>query len=125
MEKPCPNCGTPFDPLQGKYAPNGTVVCVPCGERFAAAVVTAQKQSSASAFPGSFGALLIALLSFFVEHRLISFLFPLVAIVGGAGTALTALRSARAVEGLGWKRWPTVVIGAVAAALGVVSLGVG
>jgi hypothetical protein len=74
---------------------------------------------------GAFGSLLIALLSFVLQHRLISFLFPLLAMAGGAGTAYTALRNERAREALGWKRVPTIIVGLIALALGSISLVLG
>jgi hypothetical protein len=122
MIKACGRCGTSFDPLQGKYAPDGTIVCVPCGEALAATAKSVEKKSAGSAFVGAFGSLLIALLSFVFQHALIFFLFPVLAIAGGAGTAYTALRSQRAREALGWKRIPTVIVGVLAVLLGLLSL---
>jgi hypothetical protein len=108
--------------LSGKYAPDGSIVCVSCGERLAASAQGAEKKSASSAFAGAFGSLLIALMSFIVQHRLLFFLFPLLAIAGGLGTAYTALRNQRAREALGWKRIPTVVVGTIAALLGLLRL---
>ena len=122
MLKACGRCGTNFETLQGKYAPDGTIVCVPCGEALAASVKGLEKKSASSAFVGAFGSLLIALLSFVLQHKLLFFLFPLLAIAGGAGTAYTALKNERAQEALGWKRVPTMIVGALAALLGLLSL---
>ncbi len=122
MDRACPSCGAPFDPMQGRYAPSGVVVCAPCGERLIQAAQATERKSAGSSFVGAFGALLVALLSFVVEHRVISFLFPAIAIVGGAGTALTALRNPDAIAALGWKRYPTVGLGALAVLLALLSL---
>lgn len=118
----CPVCATTFDPVQGKYAPDGAIVCSPCGERLVAAKATLDKKSAGSAFVGACGAVLIALLSFLLEHRLISFLLPLMAMFFGAGTAYTALTKPDARAALGGKRVPTIVLGFSAVALAVVSL---
>jgi hypothetical protein len=118
----CPICVTEFDPLQGKYAPDGRVVCAPCGERLAQAQATAQKKSAGSAFVGACGAVLIALVSFVLELRLLSFGMPLMAIFFGGGTAYTALRHPDAKATLGWKRIPTVVLGGIAVVLAILSL---
>ncbi|HET7541336.1 MAG TPA: hypothetical protein VFK05_15775 [Polyangiaceae bacterium] len=122
MIKACGRCGTSFDTLQGKYAPDGSIVCVPCGEALAATVKGAEKKSAGSAFVGACGSVLIALLSFVLQHKLLFFLFPVLAMAGGAGTAFTALKNERAREALGWKRIPTVVIGSLALLLGLLSL---
>jgi hypothetical protein len=120
--KPCPRCGTQFDPLQGKYAPDGSVICAVCGDRAAAAAQAVEAKNNASAFIGSFGAVIIALASFCVQHRFIFFLFPVAAIAVGVGTALTALRNPAAAQALGWRRIPTIVIGALGALLGLLAL---
>jgi|SRR6188768_3829196 len=122
MLKACGRCGVEFETLQGKYAPDGTIVCVPCGEALVATAKSVENKSASSAFVGAFGSLLIALLSFVLEHKLLFFLFPLLAIAGGAGTAYTALKNQRAREALGWKRVPTVIVGSIAALLGLLSL---
>ena len=118
----CPICATSFDPLQGKYAPDGAVVCAPCGERLAQASVSAKKKSAGSAFTGACGAVLIALLSFVMELKLLFFGMQLMAIFFGGGTAYTALKHPEAREMLGWKRIPTVVLGAIAVVLALLSL---
>ena len=117
----CGRCGGNFETLQGKYAPDGTIVCVPCGDALSLSAKAHETKSASSAFVGAFGSVLIALLSFVLEHKLLFFLFPLLAIAGGAGTAYTALNSERAIRALGWKRFPTAVVGSVAVALGVLS----
>jgi hypothetical protein len=122
MLKACGRCGANFETLEGKYAPDGTIVCVPCGDTLAASAKGLETKSASSAFVGAFGSLLIALLSFVLEHKLLFFLFPLLAIAGGAGTAYTALRSERAREALGWKRVPTMIVGSLATLLGIFSL---
>src|SRR5262245_59374069 len=122
MTKGCPSCGAEFDPLQGRYAPDGTVVCVGCGERMATAAKREEDKSASSAFAGAFGALLVSLLSFVLVHRVIFFLFPLVGITGGAGTAFVALRNQNAIKALGWKRFTTIAIGVLALLLGLLSL---
>ncbi len=118
----CPICATSFDPLQGRYAPDGRVVCVPCGDRLKAAQATTEKQSAGSAFVGACGAVLIALLSFVLEIKFFFFAMPLIAIGFGGGTAYSALKHPQAREMLGWKRIPTVVIGGFAIVLGLLSL---
>ena len=120
----CPICTTTFDPLQGKYAPDGAIVCSPCGERLAAAKASLEKKNAGSAFVGACGAVLIALLSFVLEHKLISFLLPLMAIFFGGGTAYTALKNPDARAALGWKRIPTVILGAIAVVLALLSFAV-
>ena len=122
MLQACAGCGVEFETLQGKYAPNGSIVCAPCGEKMAAAARAIEHKSSSSAFPGAFGSVLIALMSFVVRHKVIFFLFPLLAIAGGAGTAYTALRNEQSRQALGWKRIPTVVVGGLAVLLGLLSL---
>jgi hypothetical protein len=122
MMQACAGCGNDFETLQGKYAPDGTIMCVPCGEKLAAAVHGQERKSASSAFVGAFGSVLIALMSFIVQHRVVFFLFPLLAMAGGAGTAYTALRNEQAREALGWKRIPTVIVGAFALLLGLLSL---
>lgn len=122
MLKACGRCGTEFETLQGKYAPDGTIVCVACGEALATTAKSVENKSAGSAFVGAFGSVLIALLSFVFEHKLLFFLFPLFAIASGAGTAYTALKNERAREALGWKRIPTVVVGSFGALLGLLSL---
>lgn len=118
----CPICTTTFDPLQGKYAPDGSVVCLPCGERLALEKAQVDKKNTGSAFVGACGAVLIALLSFVLEHRLLFFLLPLMAIFFGGGTAYTALRHPEARAMLGWKRVPTLVLGSIAVVLALLSL---
>jgi len=125
MVQACAGCGRDFETLSGKYAPDGSIVCVSCGERLAASAQGAEKKSASSAFAGAFGSLLIALMSFIVQHRVIFFLFPLLAMAGGIGTAYTAIRNRRAREALGWKRIPTVLVGSIAALLGLSSLVLG
>jgi hypothetical protein len=122
MLKACGRCGVEFETLQGKYAPDGTIVCVPCGEALAASAKGLETKSASSAFVGALGSVLIALLSFVLEHKFLFFLFPVLAIAGGAGTAYTALKNERAKEALGWKRVPTVIVGALAVLLGLLSL---
>jgi len=122
MIRACSGCGNEFETLQGKYAPDGSIVCAPCGEKLVLATRAAERKSSSSAFPGSIGAVVIALMSFVVEHRVLFFLFPLLAMAAGAGTAYTALRNESARQALGWKRIPTMIIGAVAVLLGAASL---
>jgi DNA-directed RNA polymerase subunit RPC12/RpoP len=122
MIQACAGCGREFETLQGKYAPDGSIVCVTCGEKMAAAQVGIEKKSASSAFVGAFGSVLIALVSFAVQHRVLFFLFPVLAIAGGGGTAYTALRSRQAREALGWKRIPTIIIGILAILLGLLSL---
>ena len=122
MIQACSGCGNEFESLQGKYAPDGTIVCVTCGEKLAAVTRAAEKKSSTSAFPGSIGAVVIALMSFIVEHKVLFFLFPLLAIAAGCGTAYTALKNETARHALGWKRVPTIIIGGIAVLLGVLSL---
>jgi hypothetical protein len=118
----CPICTTTFDPLQGKYAPDGAIVCSPCGERLAATKASLDKKNAGSAFVGACGALLIALLSFVLEHKLISFLMPLMAIFFGGGAAYSALKNPDARAALGWKRIPTIVLGIIAVLLALLSL---
>jgi hypothetical protein len=118
----CAVCATTFDTLQGKYAPDGTIVCLPCGERLAAEKATLEKKNAGSAFVGACGAVLIALLSFVLEHRIISFLLPLMAVFFGGGTAYTALRNPDARAALGGKRIPTVILGISAVVLALLSL---
>lgn len=120
--KPCPLCGTAFDPLQGKYAPDGSVVCAPCGAQLEAAHQRVAAKNNASPFIGAFGSVLIALASFCVQHRFIFFLFPVLAIAAGLGTALAALRRPEVAQALGWKRIPTVLVGFTGAALGGLAL---
>ena len=122
MIQACGACGVQFESLEGKYAPDGSIVCVPCGERLAAEVKAVEKKSTSSAFPGAFGALLIALLSFVVRHRVLFFLFPVLAMAAGVGTAYTALKNPSARVTLGWKRVPTIAVGSFAAVLGLLSL---
>lgn len=122
MIQSCGACGTQFESLQGKYAPDGSIVCVPCGERLTAAAKATEKRSTSSAFPGAFGALLIALLSFVLQHRFLFFLFPVLAIAAGAGTAFTAWKNPSARVTLGWKRIPTLIVGSIAAVLALLSL---
>ena len=118
----CPICASSFDPLQGKYSPDGSVVCAPCGERLAQLSATAKKKSAGSAFVGACGAVLIALLSFVMQLKLVFFGMPLMAMLFGGGTAYTAITHPEAREMLGWKRIPTVVIGAFAVLLALLSL---
>jgi hypothetical protein len=122
MMKACPNCATAFDPLQGRYAPDGSVVCVPCGEKLASAKQATEKKSAGSAFVGACGAVLIALASYVVQLRIGFFAMPLIALVFGGGTAYTALRHPNAREMLGWKRLPTAVLGGLSILLAVGSL---
>lgn len=118
----CPVCATMFDPLQGKYAPDGSVVCAPCGSRLNEAKVAEEKKSAGSAFLGACGAVLIALVSFVVQLRIGFFAIPLIAMGFGVGTAYTALRHPDAAQMLGWKRIPTIALGGVATLIALVSL---
>jgi hypothetical protein len=118
----CPVCANMFDPLQGKYAPDGSVVCTPCGTRLTQAKTAEEKKSAGSAFIGACGAVLIALVSFVIQLRVGFFAMPLIAIVFGGGTAYTALRHPDAAQMLGWKRIPTLVLGAVAILLALTSM---
>ena len=122
MPTPCPRCGTEFDPLNGRYAPDATIVCVPCGERLAAAQQSEQKRIAASPFVGALASVLIALGSFLLEHKIIFFLFPLVAIGIGVMTAHSALRNPESAAALGWKRVPTVLLGGMGVLIGLLSL---
>lgn len=122
----CPMCATSFDPLQGKYAPDGTVVCTPCGTRLAQAQSAQEEKNLGSSFVGAMGAVFIALFSFAFQLRLgplpLSFLLPLVAVGCGGVTAYTALRNEDAAQALGWKRIPTIALGGLAIVLALVSL---
>lgn len=118
----CPECSVQFDPLKGGYNASGQVVCAECAAKVKAAQSAQKAQAKGSAFIGSVGALLIALASFAVEHRLVFFLFPLAAIGAGGGTALTALKNPESIQALGWKRWPTVVLGILAILFASLSL---
>jgi hypothetical protein len=122
----CPMCATNFDPLQGKYAPDGTVVCVPCGTGLAQAQLVQHKKNLGSSFVGALGAVFIALFSFAFRLRLgplaLPFLLPLVAVGCGGATAYTALRNEDAAQALGWKRIPTIALGGLAILLSLVSL---
>jgi hypothetical protein len=120
--KSCPNCSVDFDPQQGRYAPDGTVVCVECGDRFAAIAKAKENTAAGSALPGAFGALLISLMSFVIQHRVLFFLFPAIGIIGGAGTAFVAMRNQKTIDALGWKRYPTILLGGIAALMGLLSL---
>ena len=80
------------------------------------------KQATSSAFPGAFGALLIALLSLVLQHRFLFFLFPVLAVAAGCGTAYTAWRNPSARITLGWKRVPTIIVGGIATLIGLLSL---
>ena len=122
MVQACGGCGSQFETLDGKYAPDGSIVCGGCGEKLSLAAKQIEKQSAGSSFVGAFGSLLIALLSFVLQQRLIFFLFPLLAMAGGAGTSYTALKNERAREALGWKRLPTIIVGVIALLLGLFSL---
>jgi hypothetical protein len=95
---------------------------VPCGERAAEQQRKVETKSAGSAFVGAWGAVLIALVSFVLEHKILFFLFPLVAIAFGGGTAYSALTNPLSRETLGWKRIPTVVVGAIAILLALLSL---
>lgn len=118
----CPRCATEFDPLQGSYAPDGTVVCTSCGEQLRAQQQSAEATSAGSAFIGACGAVLIALASFVVEFRLVFFLMPLMAVAAGAGTAFSAAMKPEVKAALGWKRVPTIAIGSLAVLLSVLSV---
>lgn len=122
MPAPCPRCGTAFDPLSGRYAPDATIVCVPCGEQLAAAQQTEQKRVAGSPFAGAIASVLIALGSFLLEHKIVFFLFPIVAIVIGVMTAHSALRNPDSARALGSKRVPTVLLGAFGSSIGLLSL---
>lgn len=118
----CPECSVEFDPLQGGYNTAGEVVCAACAAKTKEARVAQEAQAKGSAFIGSVGAVLIALASFAVEHRLMFFLFPLVAIGVGGGTALSAMKNPESIRALGWKRWPTVALGLLAILFATLSL---
>lgn len=122
MIQACGGCGTSFDTLQGKYAPDGSIVCAACGQKLSAQKNALEQKSAGSSFVGAFGCLLIALLSFVLQSRVVFFLFPLIAIAGGIGCAYTAIRSEQARQALGWKRVPTIIVGSLAAFLGLTSL---
>lgn len=122
MLQACPICQTEFDPLKGGYAPDARIVCAPCAEKLKSSGLNAAKEEAGSTFPGAIGSVLIALVSFFFENRFIFFLFPLMAIGFGLGTAWTAFSNPHAKGKLGWKRVPTMVLGVLGAALGLLSL---
>lgn len=115
-----------LDPLQGKYAPDGTVVCTPCGTRLAQAQAVLEKKNLGSSFVGASGAVFIALFSFAFQLRVgplaLAFLLPLIAAGCGGATAYAALRNEDVAQTLGWKRIPTIVLGSLAIVLAVVSL---
>jgi hypothetical protein len=119
-------CATTFDPLKGKYAPDGTVVCMPCGARLAQAQSMQEKKNLASTFVGALGAVFIALFSFAFRLRIgpfaLAFVLPLVAVGCGGATAYAALRNEDVAQALGWKRIPTIVLGGLAIVLALVSL---
>jgi len=118
----CPDCSGALDPLKGGYNASGAIVCAGCAAKVKEAKDAQIAQAKGSAFPGALGGLLIALASFVVEHRLVFFLFPLVAMGVGGGTALSALRNPESIQALGWKRWPTVLIGALTILIALLSL---
>ncbi len=118
----CPRCATVFDPLLGSYAPDGAILCKPCGEKLAQSQKQEEKKNAGSAFVGACGAVLIALLSFVLELKLVSFGMPLMAIVFGGGTAFAALKNPEVQQALGAKRIPTIVIGTIAVLLALLSL---
>ena len=118
----CPECQAVFDPLSGGYSPDARIVCAPCAERMKNEARKADEKSRGSAFPGSIGSVLIGLMSFIVEHRLVFFLLPLMAMAFGLGTAWTAASSQASRERLGAKWIPTVILGLTGAGLGILSL---
>jgi hypothetical protein len=124
MLRACPVCESEFDPMTGGYAPDARIVCGPCAEKLKNSRLNAAKEEASSTFPGSIGSVLIALASFIVQNRFIFFLFPLMAIGFGLGTAWTAFSHPNARERLRWKRVPTMVFGVLGAGLGVLSLAI-
>lgn len=124
MLRACPVCEAEFDPLTGGYAPDARIVCASCAEKLNSSSLNSAKEEASSTFPGSIGSVLIGLMSFIVQHRLIFFLLPLMAIGFGLGTAWTAFWHPNAKERLGWKRIPTMIFGLLGASLGVLSLAV-
>jgi hypothetical protein len=122
----CPMCRASFDPLQGKYAPDGTIVCSPCGTRLGQARAAEEKKNASSTFVGALGAVFIALFSFAFQLNIgplsLPFLLPLVAMGCGGATAYPALRNGDVILALGWKRIPTIVLGVLAILLALVSL---
>jgi hypothetical protein len=122
MPPSCPTCQLAFEPLQGGYAPDGRIVCASCAAKLKNSAQKVEADLAGSAFPGSIGSVLLGLISFVLVHRLIFFLIPLMAIGFGAGTAWVAFSNPRTREKLARKRVPTMVLGVLGVALGVLSL---
>ncbi|HEX3139524.1 MAG TPA: hypothetical protein VHQ87_05700, partial [Rhizobacter sp.] len=122
MLQACKGCGAEFETMEGGYAADGSIVCAACAAQQSASAEKLETKNAGSAFVGAWGSVLIALLSFIIENRLVFFLFPLVAIAAGGGTAWTALTNQKAKAALGWKRIPTVVIGILGLLLALLSL---
>lgn len=122
--KECPVCQSEFDPMTGGYAPDARIVCAPCAEKLKTSQQKAAGEEASSTFPGAIGSVLIALVSFVFESPFVFFLFPLMAIGFGLGTAWTAFSNPIAKDKLGWKRIPTIVLGLLGTALGLLSLAV-
>lgn len=123
---PCPTCGEPLDPARAQYDDEGRLVCARCvAKRLVKTDVVArdaEHQSTKSLFVGSIGVLFLSIASFCVRHRLIFFLFPLLAIVGGTAIVMQARKTPDAREILGWKYGVSIVLAGLAACLGVLSL---
>jgi hypothetical protein len=118
-----------MDPARAQYDEAGVLVCPKCKAHgmvthTASALAERDTQVKGGLLPGAAGALLISVVSLCVEVRIGFFVLPLLAVVGGLGTALTAVRRPGARESLGWRYAPIVVMGGLAALLGCLSLGI-
>jgi hypothetical protein len=120
-EQACPRCGAPMDPSRAGYSETGIQVCRAClaSEQI---TVAEPEQKPVNVLYGSFGSLLIATTSFCVQHRLVFFLLPLLAIGGGVGSLLQTIRDERTRQALGWMRIPSMIASGLAIALGLSSL---
>jgi hypothetical protein len=120
-------CGQQTPAARAHYDDAGALVCASCR---AQGIVTATRASMAEddsrvvggLFPGAAGALLIGLISFCIQLRFAFFILPLIAVVGGISTALTAIRRPGARDALGWRYVPTLLLGSLAVVVGVSSL---
>ncbi len=121
-ESTCPRCAQPMDPARAGYSESGMLVCRTCvaAEQVAAPIPGANQR--VTVLYGSFGSLLVAVMSFCVESRLVFFLFPLVAIAGGLGTLFQAGFDEYTRSRIGWKRYPSMVASVLAVLLGVTSI---
>lgn len=125
--EPCPRCGNQMDPSRAQYDDNGALVCAFCAGSAASAAATdritqTNERERKDLFPGAIGALMVAILSFCVEHRFFFFLMPTIAFFYATVTLHQLRTQPDLRRAIGWRFIPSVILSVLACLVAISSL---